>query len=127
MAIYEEALRECGIDYYLVGGHAFYAQQEVYDLLNLLRALARPGDAASLAGVLRSPMFGLEDETLYWLSRHPEGLSGGLFSEGCHAHAGADMPNLRCAPGGHGTRLVLSQRQRDRSVLRQRRSPSCGR
>ena len=31
-----KALRHYGIDYYLVGGHAFYAQQEVYDLLNLL-------------------------------------------------------------------------------------------
>ena len=36
---YEEALRRYGIDYYLVGGHAFYAQQEIYDLLNLLRAI----------------------------------------------------------------------------------------
>ena len=36
---YEEALRRYGINYYLVGGHAFYAQQEVFDLLNLLRAL----------------------------------------------------------------------------------------
>ena len=39
VAYYEEALRRYGIDYYLVGGHAFYAQQEVFDLLNLLRAM----------------------------------------------------------------------------------------
>ena len=39
---YEEALRRYGIDYYLVGGHAFYAQQEIYDLLNLLRAIDSP-------------------------------------------------------------------------------------
>ena len=56
---YEEALRRYGIDYYLVGGHAFYAQQEIYDLLNLLRTLNSPCDEVSLAGVLRSPMFGL--------------------------------------------------------------------
>ena len=42
VAYYEEALRRYGIDYYLVGGHAFYAQQEVYDLLNLLRTLESP-------------------------------------------------------------------------------------
>ena len=64
---YEEALRRYGIDYYLVGGHAFYAQQEIYDMVNLLRALANPCDEVSLVGVLRSPMFGLLDETLYWL------------------------------------------------------------
>ena len=35
--LYEEALREQGLDYYMVGGHAFYAQQEVFDVLNLTR------------------------------------------------------------------------------------------
>ena len=65
--LYEEALREMGLDYYLVGGHAFYAQQEIYDVLNLLRAVASTADDLSLAGVLRSPFFSLEDETLFWL------------------------------------------------------------
>jgi ATP-dependent helicase/nuclease subunit A len=77
---YEEALRRYGIDYYLVGGHAFYAQQEIYDLLNLLRTINSPSDAVSLAGVLRSPMFALHDETLFWLSRHPDGLAAGLWA-----------------------------------------------
>ena len=75
---YEEALRRYGIDYYLVGGHAFYAQQEIYDLLNLLRAINSPCDEVSLAGVLRSPMFGLLDETLFWLAKE-KGLSAGFF------------------------------------------------
>ena len=76
---YEEALRRYGIDYYLVGGHAFYSQQEVYDLLNLLRAIDVPSDEVSLLGVLRSPMFALDDETLFWLSR-PQGLDGRVVS-----------------------------------------------
>jgi ATP-dependent helicase/nuclease subunit A len=78
---YEEALRRHGIDYYLVGGHAFYAQQEVFDLLNLLRALESPCDELSLLGLLRSPFFNLLDETIFWLARHPDGLFAGLFSE----------------------------------------------
>ncbi len=77
---YEEALRRYGIDCYLVGGHAFYAQQEIYDIVNLLRAVASPCDEVSLAGILRSPMFGLLDETLYWLAKHEGGLSGGFWS-----------------------------------------------
>ncbi len=81
VAVYEDALRRHGIDYYLVGGHAFYAQQEIFDLLNLLRAVANPNDEVSLAGVLRSPFFGLEDETLFWLVEHPDGLAGGLFAD----------------------------------------------
>jgi len=79
--LYEEALRRYGIDYYLVGGHAFYAQQEIYDLVNLLRALASEADELSLAGVLRSPFFNLHDETLFWLAQHPEGLGAGLMAE----------------------------------------------
>ena len=77
---YEEALREHGIDYYLVGGHAFYAQQEFFDIVNLLRAVANPCDEVALAGVLRSPMFSILDETLYRLSKHERGLSGGFWS-----------------------------------------------
>ncbi len=76
---YEEALRSYGIDYYLVGGHAFYAQQEIFDLLNLLRALACPTDEISLLGVLRSPFFSLNDETLFWVAQHG-GLSAGIDS-----------------------------------------------
>ncbi len=77
--IYEQALREHNLDYYLVGGHAFYAQQEIFDLVNLLRAIASTCDTVSLAGVLRSPFFGLTDETLFWLAQHRAGLYGGLF------------------------------------------------
>ncbi len=77
---YEEALRDHNIDYYLVGGHAFYAQQEIFDIVNLLRAVASPCDEVSLIGVLRSPMFGILDETLYHLSKHRDGLSGGFWS-----------------------------------------------
>jgi len=81
VALYEEALREYGLDYYLAGGHAFYAQQEIYDVLHLLRTIASPIDELSLAGLLRSPMFALEDETLFWLIEYAGSLGGGLFGE----------------------------------------------
>ena len=75
---YEEALRRYGINYYLVGGRAFYSQQEIFDLLNLLRAINSVSDEVSLAGALRSPMFGLLDESLLWLAKDGS-LSTGLF------------------------------------------------
>ncbi len=79
--LYEEALREQGLDYYLVGGHAFYAQQEIFDVLNLLRAVASSADEISLAGVLRSPFFALADEALFWLVEHGSSLNAGLFDD----------------------------------------------
>ncbi len=75
---YEEALREYDLDYYLVGGHAFYSQQEVYDVLNLLRAVASTADEVSLAGALRSPFFSLADETLFWLVESAGSLNAAL-------------------------------------------------
>ncbi len=77
---YEAALREYEIDYYLVGGHAFYAQQEIFDLLNLLRSLNSAADVVSLIGALRSPFFSLSDESIFWLAQHPGGVPGGLAS-----------------------------------------------
>jgi ATP-dependent helicase/nuclease subunit A len=78
VALYEAALRQHDLNYYLVGGRAFFAQQEIYDLLNLLRTLENPADSLSLAGVLRSPFGCLSDDTLVVLSTHPEGLWASL-------------------------------------------------
>ncbi|HEV3439634.1 MAG TPA: UvrD-helicase domain-containing protein [Gemmata sp.] len=77
-AIYESALRRFGLDYYLVGGRAFFAQQEVYDILNLLRAVENPQDSTSLVGALRSPFFNLSDESVFLLAAHPDGPWAGL-------------------------------------------------
>jgi ATP-dependent helicase/nuclease subunit A len=85
VALYEAALRKHGLDYYLVGGRAFFAQQEVYDLLNLLRALENPDDAVALAGTLRSPFGCLADDALVLLAFHPQGLWAGLNDPECVA------------------------------------------
>lgn len=85
VALYEAALRKHGLDYYLVGGRAFFAQQEVYDLLNLLRALENPGDTVALAGTLRSPFACLADDALVLLAFHRNGLWAGLQDPDCVA------------------------------------------
>ena len=69
--LYEAALRQQGLEYYLVGGRAFFAQQEIYDLLNLLRTLENPQDEVSLAGTLRSPFCCLSDEAIFVLRFAP--------------------------------------------------------
>ncbi|MCE9606748.1 MAG: UvrD-helicase domain-containing protein [Planctomycetia bacterium] len=87
VALYEAALEQYGIPYYVVGGKAFYSQQEVYDLLNFLRVLDSVCDDVALAGVLRSPFFSLDDEALFLLadrgarmSSSSEGLAAGFFA-----------------------------------------------
>ena len=103
---YEDALRRAGIDYCLVGGRAFYAQQEIFDVVNVLRALANPSDEVSLVVALRSPFFSLLDETLYWLSRRPDGLAGGLFAERPPAELGAEQRGGLASPPRRSPRFA---------------------
>jgi len=67
--LYEQALRERGIPYVLISGGGFYHQQEVLDMLNLLRVLLDPWDEPALLAFLRSPMASLSDDALVWLTR----------------------------------------------------------
>ena len=69
VALYERALRKAELPYYLVVGQGFFNAQEVQDLVQALRAVENGLDDIALVGALRSPLFGLSDETLYWLGQ----------------------------------------------------------
>ena len=77
---YESALADEGFDYHTVGGSAFYAQQEVHDVINMLSVIEDPFDEIALAGALRSPFFSVSDEGLFWLatSFKDGGLTAGI-------------------------------------------------
>ena len=68
VGIYEEALRQAGVDYYTVRGRGFFACPEVSDVSHALRALLEPRDEIALAAWLRSPLVGLSDESLLALA-----------------------------------------------------------
>ena len=88
VSIYERALADEGFEYHTLGGTAFYAQQEIRDVVNLLSSVQDPFDEVALAGALRSPIFSLSDNGLLWLARfEPGGLVAGL--EHCH-----ELPQL---------------------------------
>jgi ATP-dependent helicase/nuclease subunit A len=77
--IYEAAFRDAGVPYYVEAGSGFYARSEIRDVVSLLAALGNPDDDVSLAAALRSPLFALSDETLFWLTRN-ERLSRSFHS-----------------------------------------------
>ena len=81
VSFYEKALQQRDLDYYLVGGRAFYAQQEIYDLSNLCQYLDSSDDELSLLGVLRSPFFSLSDDTIYSIVRNAKTLSDAMEVE----------------------------------------------
>ncbi len=65
--LYEEVFKANNLPYLTIAGKGYYDQQEVWDVLNALRALHNPADDLALACVLRSPMVGLSDEGLLTL------------------------------------------------------------
>lgn len=117
---YESALRKFGIEYYLVGGKAFFAQQEVFDLLNLCRYLDDCDDLIGLMGVLRSPFFNLDDDAIHAIvfrssdeqasdSRADSNDEGPLPSTSYSRFASSLHVNLYLEPPSH-----LPESQRDR-------------
>lgn len=70
---YEDAFEEAGIPFVTVAGRGFHERPEIRDILNLLRALADPADDLAMAGLLRSPAFGLSDSALYLLRQQQAG------------------------------------------------------
>ncbi|MCX6689268.1 MAG: UvrD-helicase domain-containing protein, partial [Methanoregula sp.] len=69
LSYYLSALGEYGIPFYVHGGTGFYHRQEVYDLCNILSFLEHRHDSVSLAGILRSPYFGLPDTELFCIAQ----------------------------------------------------------
>ncbi len=67
----EVAFRKYGIPYLTHGSTGFFKAQEVYDVVNYLRALLNSRDEIALLGVLRSPFFAVSDAELYRISRLP--------------------------------------------------------
>jgi ATP-dependent exoDNAse (exonuclease V) beta subunit len=72
-AALQNALDEFGLPSLVLGGLTFFETREVQDLLLLLQVLVNPQNEVALAGLLRSPIFGLSDEDLLRMT-----LSGSL-------------------------------------------------
>jgi ATP-dependent exoDNAse (exonuclease V) beta subunit (contains helicase and exonuclease domains) len=108
-----DAFDEAGIPYAVTAGKGFYEAREVNDLTHLLRILANPRDEISLAAVLRSPLVGASDETLFRLKQSGN-LADGDFGR-CRAGAGrlARGPPLRlrrpAADPRHGPRGIRNE------------------
>jgi len=65
--LYEDEFKSFGLPYRTVSGRGYYDRPEIQDLLALLACIDNPLDDLNLAAVLRSPLFSLSDETLYFL------------------------------------------------------------
>jgi ATP-dependent exoDNAse (exonuclease V) beta subunit len=65
----ERALREAGLDPYVVGGRGFWSQQQIEDMRAVLAVIANPLSDEPLFGVLASPAGGAVLPDTLWLLR----------------------------------------------------------
>ena len=91
--VFEEAMRQAGLQYNIVGGFSFYERMEVRDIIAYLKLALNPNDSIALQRVINSPPRGIGKQTLdeverrardyglsHWetlslLTAKPEGLS----------------------------------------------------
>ncbi len=96
---YEQAFARRGVPYYVVGGgRGYYARHEIRDLLNVLTVLETPLNDVALAATLRSPLVGVDVETLYRLAKRAgqtdEVLTSQNGANGSKRHGGLLYPAL---------------------------------
>ena len=72
-AIYEQALKNKNIPYYVISGRGFYHQPEIRDMTSFLMFLENPLSDIPLAATLRSPLFQVSDDALFWLAYKAKG------------------------------------------------------
>lgn len=58
------ALQKYNVPFVLHSGRGFYEEQEILDIINILKVLQNKYRNIELAGCLRSPYFGIDDESL---------------------------------------------------------------
>ena len=65
---YEQELRRLEVPYFVVSNRGFYSQPEIRDCMSFLSVLENPKRDVPLAAALRSPLFQISDDTLFWLA-----------------------------------------------------------
>ena len=84
-SFYTDAFQRQGIPFSVEVDKDFFRKQEINDFLNFLQAVADPSNKIALAGVLRSPLVGMNDEELYQF----------VVNEGWSACGSSQNPKVR--------------------------------
>jgi ATP-dependent exoDNAse (exonuclease V) beta subunit len=103
VGVFERALREARIPVRVARGGGFFQASEVRDLGELCALVDEPGDEVAWAAVLRSPLCGLSDATLFALSRRGLSRLARVDSRDAAGEIGEALAGA--APVGEGERL----------------------
>jgi len=77
--VIEDAMRDSGIPYKVIGNLSFYQRKEVKDIISYLRVVINPGDSVSLRRIINSPPRGIGAATLGRIENEAKKKDKGLF------------------------------------------------
>jgi ATP-dependent helicase/nuclease subunit A len=104
----QRALDDYHIPSIVLGGMTFYETREVRDLILLLTVLVNPHDEVALAGLLRSPLFGVSDEDLLLFAKAGSLYDGVRQRQPAHWHVIDELREIRnCVSPDQLLRRVL--------------------
>jgi ATP-dependent DNA helicase Rep len=89
----EEAMREQGIGYRLVGGQQFFERKEVKDILSYVKLSLHRNDEIALRRVVNYPARGIGEQSLQRLATHATAQGWTLWQAVERADAIDDLPN----------------------------------
>ncbi len=78
--VFEKALREHRVPYFLSGGTSFFSRSEIRDVMAYLRLLANPGDDAAFLRVVNTPRREIGSSTLEKLAGYARERDASLFA-----------------------------------------------
>jgi DNA helicase-2/ATP-dependent DNA helicase PcrA len=85
--VLEDAFRQAGLPYHLVGSVRFYDRKEVKDALGYLRLALNPGDDVAFRRAVATPSRGIGQATLMRLEEAARGAGTGLLAASAAARA----------------------------------------
>lgn len=94
--VLENAMRQNGIPYRVVGGLRFYDRKEVKDVIAYLRLVQNPGDNISLKRIINQPKRGIGQKSIDILEQISNDRGISMFEAACYAN---EVPELNRAAG----------------------------
>jgi DNA helicase-2/ATP-dependent DNA helicase PcrA len=76
----EEAIRENGLPYHMVGGISFYQRKEIKDIISYLKLIVNPDDFVSLKRIISAPPRGIGAATISKIENEARKKGKSVFS-----------------------------------------------
>jgi ATP-dependent DNA helicase Rep len=108
----EEALREQGVSYRVVGGQQFFERKEVKDVLAYVKLALHPHDEIALRRIVNYPARGIGEQSLTYLATHAESSGWTLAQAIERADAIDGLPNVARAGCVELERVLVELRKK---------------